>query len=239
MRNPLLRSAGLLNALFHKAVIVTEADADRAFYQEVNERLLSAGDQRGISDCLFLNAQNLHTVWDIVAPLRALGIPAAGIVDIDVIQNAGKSFLKMLRGAHIPKATAIGLEAQRSALRCEFEKTGKSYKRSGGIGVLEKENRESCDDWFKQLARYGAFVVPIGEVEAWLETLKVPREKEAWLANIFERMGEDPAASGYVAPSPGDVWDFIGNVGAWLRDANRAGVPVGDDSELFEPEQEA
>lgn len=40
MQNPLLRSIGVFNALFYNAVVVTEADADRAFYQEINERLL-------------------------------------------------------------------------------------------------------------------------------------------------------------------------------------------------------
>lgn len=87
MQNPLLRSIGVFNALFYNAVVVTEADADRAFYQEINERLLKEKDPRGIEGCLFLNAQNKQTVWDIVKPLRDLGIPAVGIVDIDVIKE--------------------------------------------------------------------------------------------------------------------------------------------------------
>ena len=40
MRNPLLRSTRVLDGLFYEFVVVTEADADRAFYQEINERLL-------------------------------------------------------------------------------------------------------------------------------------------------------------------------------------------------------
>ncbi|MBX9848029.1 MAG: ATP-binding protein, partial [Rhodocyclaceae bacterium] len=35
MRNPLLRSIGVLDALFYNAVVVTESDADRAFYSEI------------------------------------------------------------------------------------------------------------------------------------------------------------------------------------------------------------
>lgn len=89
MRNPLLRSIGVLNALFYNYVVVTEADADRAFYQEINERLLAAGDPRGIEGCLFLNAQNKQTVWDIVKPLRELGIPCVGVVDIDILKEGG------------------------------------------------------------------------------------------------------------------------------------------------------
>lgn len=66
MRNPLLRSTGVLEGLFYEAVIVTEASSDRVFYQEINERLRTDNDSRGISNCLFINAQNKQTVWDIV-----------------------------------------------------------------------------------------------------------------------------------------------------------------------------
>jgi hypothetical protein len=37
----MLRSVGVLSGLFFQNVIVTEADADRAFYQEVNDRLIA------------------------------------------------------------------------------------------------------------------------------------------------------------------------------------------------------
>jgi hypothetical protein len=42
MRDPLLRSTGVLGALFHEGTVVCEADADRVFYAEINERLLAA-----------------------------------------------------------------------------------------------------------------------------------------------------------------------------------------------------
>ena len=78
MRNPLLRSTGVLNALFYESVVVTEADTDRAFYQEINERLQVGKPTWGIPNCLFLNAQNKQTIPTIVGPLRNLGIAAAG-----------------------------------------------------------------------------------------------------------------------------------------------------------------
>lgn len=56
MRNPLLRSTGVLSGLFYEFVIVTESDADRAFYQEINERLLRFKPEWGIPNCLFINA---------------------------------------------------------------------------------------------------------------------------------------------------------------------------------------
>jgi len=61
-RNPLLRSTGVLDGLFYEAVIVTESDADRAFYQEINDRLLKFHPDKGIPNCLFINAQNKQTI---------------------------------------------------------------------------------------------------------------------------------------------------------------------------------
>lgn len=51
MRNPFLRSSGVLSALFHEGAVVCEADTDRSFYQEVNERLLFFGEG-GIDNCV-------------------------------------------------------------------------------------------------------------------------------------------------------------------------------------------
>jgi hypothetical protein len=38
MRDPLLRSTGVMDALFHQGAVVCEADGDRAFYREVYQR---------------------------------------------------------------------------------------------------------------------------------------------------------------------------------------------------------
>jgi hypothetical protein len=76
----------VLNALFYKHVIVTEGDSDRAFYQEVNERLLEFDSEKGVDNCLFINAVGKDTIWKIVKPLREMGIPAVGIYDIDILK---------------------------------------------------------------------------------------------------------------------------------------------------------
>lgn len=101
MRHPLLRSTGMLSGLFYEFVVVTEADSDRAFYQEINERLLSLKPEWGIPNCLFLNAQNKQTVRQLLRPLRDLGIPAAGIVDIDVVKEGGSVFTDLLASANV------------------------------------------------------------------------------------------------------------------------------------------
>lgn len=225
MRNPLLRSIGVLDGLFFNAVIVTEADADRAFYQEINERLLQARDPRGIEGCLFLNAQNKQTVWDIVHPLRELGIPTVGIVDIDVIKEGGAVWAKPMTGAFIPSISHPVFSIERNTILDAFKRTGKDMKRDGGINILAGAEREACQNFFFKLADYGIFVVPTGEIESWLTSLVINRGKSSWLNTIFEKMGSDQKSPEYVHPAQGDVWDFIGRISEWVKNPHRKGIP--------------
>lgn len=224
MRNPLLRSVGVLNGLFYNAVIVTEGDSDRAFYQEINSRLLAVNDERGISGCLFLNAQNKQTVWDIVRPLRKLGIPAAGIVDLDVVKEGKTPWQKVLDGGCIPEANHPGLEAERATIERTFVAACVDMKKSG-INGLPADDKEACVNMMGRLSEYGVFVVDCGELENWLAYLDVDSRKSEWLIKIFERMGEDPGDADYVAPSEDDVWRFMGRIAKWVNGKDRKGIP--------------
>lgn len=225
MRNPLLRSTGVLNGLFYESVIVTEADSDRAFYQEINERLLASGDTRGINNCLFINAQNKQTVWDIVHPLRELGIPAVGIVDIDMLKDGGQVFSKLLEGAFIPNPSHQAFHNQRQTMKVAFDNSGKKMKSDGGIEILDEANKEACHNLFNQLEEYGIFVVRNGELESWLKPLGVSGHGSKWLIEIFKKMGENPTDANYVNPSNGDVWDFTDKMRTWIDNPNRRGIP--------------
>jgi len=63
---------------------------DRAFYDEMNRRLELKS--RGIKDALFLNGQNKQTIYRLIQPLRRLGIPAAAVVDLDMIKESGNNW---------------------------------------------------------------------------------------------------------------------------------------------------
>jgi predicted ATPase len=225
MRNPLLRSTGVLEGLFYESVIVTEADSDRAFYQEINERLLGKNDSRGIASCLFINAQNKQTVWDIVKPLRELGIPALGIVDVDILKDGGQEWTKPLKSAFIPEISHDSFHNQRQSLLKAFVATGKDFKKEGGITLLEGAEKEACNNLFSQLKEYGVFIVPNGELESWLTNLGATGHGSKWLIEAFEKMGESPDDHNYLNPHDGDVWNFIGEAKIWLTNWNRKGIP--------------
>ncbi|WP_208449908.1 ATP-dependent nuclease [Burkholderia ambifaria] len=226
MRHPLLRSTGILNGLFYEFVVVTESDTDRAFYQEVNERLLQLKPEWGIKNCLFINAQNKQTVQTILRPLRKLGIPSAGIVDIDVIKEGGTTWTNLLDGAAVPEISRQAMAATRAAIKKAMDASGKDMKRDGGLNILQGENREAADNLIKQLTDYGIFVVPGGELESWLKRLEIGGHGPGWLIKMFEKMGTNPDTKDYVRPEEDDVWEFMSILKCWLENPNRRGIPA-------------
>jgi hypothetical protein len=226
MRNPLLRSTGVLSGLFYEFVVVAEADSDRAFYQEINERLLRFQSDLGIPNCLFINAQNKQTVQTIVRPLRELGIPAVGVVDIDILKEGGVPWTSLLDSAFMPPIERDALSVVRSAVKQRFDATGKEMKRDGGVQLLSGADKEAATNLLERMAEYGLFVVPGGELESWLKHLGSTGHGPGWLVTIFEKMGEDPASASYVKPATDDVWEFIGSVKSWLTESKRKGIPT-------------
>lgn len=223
-KNPLLRSTGVIQALFYSTVIVGESDADRAFYNEINERLLAQPSIEGLPSALFLSAQNKQTVWDVLKPLRDMGIPAVGIVDIDFVKNGGSEFTKALTAAHVPTTLHESLQNMRAKVKSAFDETKKDMKREGGIALLQGENRALADKLLADLAEYGIFVVPGGELESWLKPLGCSGHGPGWLVQMFSKMGSDPSDSLYVKPSNGDVWDFLRSIQSWVSNPKRKGI---------------
>ena len=226
MRNPLLRSTSVLTGLFHESVVVTESDADRAFYQEINERLLRDRPEEGIQNCLFINAQNKQTVPTIMRPLRELGIATAGIVDIDIIKDGGATWATTMDGAFLPRLERQGIATMRAEVKAKFDATGREMKRDGGVELLSGTDKEAVENLFRRLAEYGLFVAPGGELESWLKSLGATGHGPAWLVEMFERMGEDPASTSYVHAGADDVWGFMKLVKEWFANPNRRGIPA-------------
>ncbi|ETI67877.1 ATP-dependent nuclease [Neobacillus vireti] len=225
MRNPLLRSTGVIEGLFYESVIVTESDSDRAFYQEINERLLKFMPNSGIPNCLFINAQNKQTVHHIIRPLRELGIPAATIVDIDVIKEGGTVWANFLKGGYVPEISYDSLGNMRGTIKRKFDELGINMKTQGGISTLPPDVREAADNFLNQIAEYGLFVIKNGELESWLKELEVTGHGSKWLIDIFEKMGENPDSEEYLKPTEVDVWYFMKTIGEWLLEPNRKGIP--------------
>lgn len=221
MRNPLLRSTGVLSGLFHEGAIVCEADSDRAFYQEINERLLEA-KEGGVDSCLFLNVNGKDQLRYVIQPLREMGIPAAAVVDLDVIKKGTLTLL--LQAAFVPPILVENLRTLKDRINSKYEELGLDPKRVGLL-ALDSPTKQAAEDFIQRLEEYGIFVVPVGELEGWLKELNATAHAPYWLTQVFEKMGSDPADAEYVKPRSDDVWDFMKGVAKWISNPLRKGIP--------------
>lgn len=223
MKNPLLRSAGMLSALFYENVVLSEGDTDRAFYQEINLRLTKLGSGRGIPNALFINANGKDAIPVMMKPLRQLGIPVVGIYDIDFIKDGGAPATRRLTAAGVPTELLPTLGTARTTIKSALEAADPNYKRAGGLDVLAAGQRTAADAYVKQLADFGVFLVPIGEVEGWLRDFNIGGHAADWLVPMFERLGNE-GADDYVVPAEDDIWRFMDGMTGWLQNPDRLGM---------------
>ena len=100
------------------------------------------------------------------------------------------------------------------------------FKTNGGVAILDNFKQEAANNLFDQLDAYGFFVVRQGEVESWLTSPNISKNKKTWRREIFKAMGSDPSHTDYIKPATGDVWDFIGNLRKWLTALDRKGLAL-------------
>ncbi|TBA92526.1 hypothetical protein [Rhizobium ruizarguesonis] len=148
------------------------------------------------------------------------------MTDIDILKDGGVEWTRHLQAAGIPRGEFDAYAARRKTVLKALQDTGKDFKRDGGIALVTGQDLEVARNLFADLRRYGLFVVTRGEVENWLGDLNVDRGKNTWLRSIFDKMGADPREAEYIRPTRGDVWDFVGEIGLWLKDNMRSGIPL-------------
>ena len=215
MVDPLLRSTGILGALFHQAAVVVEGDSDRAFYSEINERLRihEPGTHPAVMrDCVFVNAQGKATVSRILDALRRLGVVSCGIVDLDLLKDNGVC-KKLLEARGATEAVAESIGNTRASIQRSITDL-KALCLPNGLARATDPERRSVRHFIHEMALHGIFLPEAGPVEGWLSRLAVKAHKNAWIPAIFKAMG--PVNTG-LKPSPDDVWRFIRRIGAYLE----------------------
>lgn len=216
MVDPLLRSTGILGALFHQAAVVVEGDSDRTFYSEITERLRihePSTHPAVLRDCVFLNAQGKATVSRILAALRRLGVVSCGIVDLDLLKDSGIC-TNLLEAAGAPPSVCASIGVTRGNVHKSVADI-KALCKPNGLAHAGPAERQGVEHFIREMAAYGIFLPEVGPVEGWLKHLDVNRnDKKAWIPAIFQAMG--PVHTG-LKPAPGDVWAFIRRIGRHLE----------------------
>lgn len=247
MLDPLLRSTGVLGALFHQAAIVCEGDSDAAFYQEIAERIRLQDNERSgnkpalrsipaIRDCVFVNSHGKGTLARLMGALRSVGIPTAAIIDLDAVNTTGTSG-DLLKEAGVGASLSSSIGNLAGNIRKDFQalatialgssatdaeklkKKTVEFMKKGGIKHLADAERRSLESYLGMMQDHGIFVVPGGELESWLPTLSTGIAKKHWLAEMFKKMGT-PDDDFYVEPENDDVWQFIRDIGEWLDECS-------------------
>jgi hypothetical protein len=98
-RDTLTRYSGLLNGIFHKHVIIAEADSDCMFYSAMLNTKSVSQDKE--PDVLFVHGSGKHRLAKMAETLRELDVPVSVIIDIDILNNEQtfKKLLEALGGA--------------------------------------------------------------------------------------------------------------------------------------------
>ncbi|MFF7438714.1 AAA family ATPase [Streptomyces sp. NPDC008122] len=103
-RNPALKYSNALDGLFHKLVVIAEADPDCRFYAAALEHLLEESkDEFNISsdDVLFIPSGGLGDMPKLTKALRDLSVPVVASPDMDAISDVGimKKLVSALGGS--------------------------------------------------------------------------------------------------------------------------------------------
>jgi hypothetical protein len=93
--------------------------------------------------------------------------------------------------------------------------------KSGGIENFPKAIATQLIELITSLKEHGIFLVPVGELEGWLSAENVKASK----SSKWSWANEAALAIQSKGPQPGDIWDFVREVAAYLRQDLSAGTP--------------
>ena len=83
--NPLMKYSLVLSGLFHKRVIICEADSDCMFYSSILDLTEVHGDHQ--PDVLFVHANGKGRLADLTRTLTALDVQVDVVADIDILND--------------------------------------------------------------------------------------------------------------------------------------------------------
>jgi len=241
--DPILRYSNVLEGLFHKGVILSEGDSDSQFYSAV---LDSVRERAGAPphDLLFTQSNGKERLPTALEALRSLAVPAAVVVDFDVLREAKllRKLVEILGGdwdnfdrgwRNVNSAIEqVGRAPLLTDVREEIEAglatvDGELLTPDGAARV--RKAVQLTDSW-RMAKRGGLSVLPQGPVfeegEDLLRKLRqggifvVPvGELERWVPSIPNKgprwVGDALEGGAHLLPGA-PVSDFIVEVAAWL-----------------------
>jgi predicted ATPase len=140
--DPLLASARVLDGLFYSSALVVEGESDARFYHSAFQKLAPELDLHVV------NAANKQLVPRINSLYRDMGVRHAGIVDIDVLNDA-KEFRVQMEALFDDTPTLQQLSEKRTLIDQAVNKLSPEERLADVqkiVGELSQALRESADE---------------------------------------------------------------------------------------------
>ena len=165
--DPVLRYSNVLQGLFHRRVIICEADADCRFYGAVLDDLAQASASRAqTDDVLFVPSGGKQRVGALAAALVRLGVTADAVLDFDVLRQRqdvrgivaalGASWSAEVDGDYVAVSRALNDGSLWDVA-----------KRQGLDSLPDGEPYSAGKRLLATLYSIGVHLVPIGEMEGF------------------------------------------------------------------------
>ncbi|MFD9241927.1 ATP-dependent endonuclease [Streptomyces sp. NPDC059556] len=217
-KNPALKYSNALDGLFHRLVVIAEADPDCRFYAAALESFLKGGNvefKLSADDVLFIPSGGLGDMPKLAKSLRDLSVPVIASPDMDAISNTGlmKRLVASLGGSwedfraldqklrapfsspSSPRTVGSVLTAIQAALNGrELEKYTTEHRRF-------VEAHLHVDSVWREVKRYGVRAFP-GESRTAMDSFM---SKASEIGLVLVHAGELESMSN-VAVSKGPEW---------------------------------
>lgn len=185
--DPVLRYSNVLQGLFHKKVVICEADADCRFYGAVLDGIgAEPGLRAVVDDVLFVPSGGKQRVAALAQALSRLGVQATTVMDFDALRVRADVRLVV---------EAVGAEwtSDDDADYVEFARVAnegsawESLKRQGYAALPSGGAFNAAVRLIKSLAAKGILIVPVGEMEDFNKSIGA--HGAAWVSAMLESGG--------------------------------------------------
>lgn len=209
--DPLLRYSSLLDGLFHRGVVLCEADSDCRFYQATLDATLARENQPA-HDLLFTHTGGKDRLPVAISAMRAIGVNVQVVADLDVLAvgKKMKEIVEALDGDwtsferdHQMVVLAVAQLGTAPKIRDVKERVGQELERLDGTVLTSEQARRiegtvKVQSGWKHVKRGGIASLPRGQAfEAAERLLTAVREIGLHIVPVGETECWDKSIGGH------------------------------------------
>lgn len=166
----------MLNSYFNKLTVLCEAEDDRVIYQYASQYFFPTPTV----DIHFLGLNAKIDLFAIFKHLQSLEIEVVGIVDIDVLYS-GECL-----GLPLVQTEKTLIEDVKNLLNTLSPVDRDAFKENGFASLSDAPLSQKVQDAINIAKKYKIFIVPIGELESWLDTPTPSKRKVQAMKNEID-----------------------------------------------------